>query len=72
MTRAEHVEWSKQRALEYVDHGDVVQAFSSLASDLRKHPATEDHPALQLGAMLQMSGHLSTSAEMREFIEGVN
>lgn len=37
MTRAEHLAWCKQRALEYVEAGDVPNAVSSMLSDLRKH-----------------------------------
>lgn len=70
-SRQEHVEWCKQRALAYVDRGDVQNAFASLNSDLRKHPETEDHGAIELGMMLMLAGHLSTSKQMREWIEGV-
>lgn len=36
MTRAEHLQWAKDRALEYVAIGDMNQAFASMTSDLRK------------------------------------
>lgn len=70
MTRSEHIEWAKTRALEYVDTGDTQQAFSSLASDLRKHKETENHPAIQLGMLIMMSGKLESETEMKEFIDG--
>jgi len=41
-TRAEHLAWCKERALAYVEQGDLNNAFASLISDLRKHPETED------------------------------
>lgn len=71
-TRAEHIAWCKQRALEYVDAGDLSQAFTSMTSDLGKHPETAGHSAINLGMGLMMGGHLSTESEMREFIEGFN
>jgi hypothetical protein len=71
-TRAEHLKWCKQRALEYCDMGDVAQAFASMSSDLGKHPETENHAAIQLGTMLLIAGHLNSPAEMRKFIEGFN
>lgn len=71
MTRTEHVEWTKARAVEYVDAGDPAQALASLMSDLRKHPETANHSAIELGAMLMFGGHLSTLSEVREWIEGV-
>lgn len=72
MTREEHLAWCKQRALEYVDHGDLTNAWASMASDLTKHPETEKHAAITLGTMMLMSGHLSTAPEMRKFINGFN
>ena len=70
--RVEHLAWCKQRALEYVDAGDIQQAFTSMASDLNKHPGTEGHSGIKLGMMMLMGGHLSKPAEMRSFIEGFN
>jgi len=72
MTRQEHLDWCKKRALEYVDAGDQRQAFASMASDLGKHPDTAGHTAIQLGMMLLMGGHLDTPEKMREFINGFN
>lgn len=72
MTRAEHLQWCKDRALEYVDMNDVNQAWSSIASDLRKHPETENHTAIELGMMLMIGGHLSSAEDMRKFINGFN
>lgn len=71
-TRTEHLAWCKQRALEYVEAGDVNQAFSSMASDLGKHPETEGHVAIQLGMMMLLGGHLSHPEKMRDFIKGFN
>lgn len=72
MTRAEHLAWCKQRALEYVDAGDLPQAFASMGSDLGKHEETRNHSGIQLGAMMLFSGHLDTPEKMRKFIEGFN
>jgi hypothetical protein len=69
-SRAEHLAWAKERALEYVDAGELQQAYTSMASDLSKHPDTAGHAGIELGMMLLMSGHLGTAREMREFIEG--
>jgi hypothetical protein len=70
MTRGEHLDWCKQRALAYIDAGDTPKAFTSMASDLSKHPETADHGALQFGMLLLMSGHLNSPEQMREFING--
>lgn len=71
-TRAEHLEWCKRRALQYVDAGDVQQAFASMGSDLNKHPDTRNHSGMELGMMLLMGGQLSRPDQMRRFIEGFN
>jgi len=72
VTRAGHLAWAKERALEYADMGDVAQAMASLGSDLNKHPETRGHPGMELMMMLMMGGHLSTPRELRKFIEGFN
>jgi hypothetical protein len=70
--RAEHLKWCKDRALEYVDRGDIANAFTSFTSDMNKHPQTANNVALEMGAMLMFSGNLSTERQMREWINGFN
>ena len=72
MTRSEHLEWCKKRALKYINIGDVGQAWISMVSDLGKHPETAGHTALSLGTMMLMAGHLSAPDKMRKFILGFN
>ena len=68
MTRAEHLEWCKKRALEFVDEGKMHMAFASMVSDLRKHPETENHPAIDQWAK-QIGRMVHSPEEMRKFIE---
>ena len=72
MTRQEHLDWCKKRALEYVEAGDPNQAYASMISDLGKHPETDRHSAIELGMMLLMGGQLSSAEQMRKFIDGFN
>jgi hypothetical protein len=72
MTRSEHLQWCKNRALEYCDSGDLPQAWASMASDMRKHEETRNHSAIELGTMMMLGGHLNTAEEMRKFINGFN
>ena len=73
MNRQEHLEWCKQRAYEYLDRGDVVNAWTSMCSDLGKHDETEDHPGIDLGMMMLLTDTgLRTAEETRKFIEGFN
>ncbi len=71
MTRQEHMEWAKKRALEYVDTSPS-DAFASMASDLEKHAETSGHIGVQMGMMQMMVGGLKGREEMRRFIEGFN
>jgi hypothetical protein len=72
-TRDEHLEWCKARAREYFDAGDLVNAVTSMGSDLEKHPETTiaHRPALQgliiLGGMYAMSGDAEA---VHRWIEG--
>jgi len=72
MERAEHLQWCKDRAIEYVRAGDTKQAFSSFSSDMSKHPETANHSALKLGFMLFFGGHLNSATEMEKWIQGFN
>ena len=72
MNRTEHLQWCKDRAIEYIETGDLNGSFASFSSDMTKHPETANHPALGLGNTLFFSGNLGTSSEMKKWIEGFN
>ncbi|MEO0835974.1 MAG: hypothetical protein AAFY16_08305 [Cyanobacteria bacterium J06642_3] len=72
LTRQEHLEWAKTRALEYCDQNDVLMAFQSLITDLNKHPKLQGHVGICLGMKQLKSGFLSEPEKMREFIKGFN
>jgi hypothetical protein len=70
-TREEHIAWCKERALAYVDQGDLTNALASMASDTRKHPEN-DTPTV--AALLAFEGVRCVmgddAAGMRRLIEG--
>jgi len=68
MTRAEHLQWSKTRALEYVERGDYVQAVASMISDLGKHEGTKGLQSV--AALIMLSVRDKESA--KSFVEGLN
>lgn len=72
MTRKEHLDWCKARALEYVNAGNNTDAFTSMLSDMANHEETADHMALEMGTMLLLSGNLKTPSQMRDWITGFN
>ncbi len=65
----EHLEWSKKRALEYVERGDFAGAWTSMLGDLSSNDELKNHPALELGTMLLFAGNLSNKESMKKFIE---
>jgi len=73
MTRAEHLQWCKDRAIEILDNGGTAgEAYTSFISDMNNHPETQNHSAIMLGMMLLMGGHNQTPSEMKKFINGFN
>ena len=70
MNRAEHLQWCKDRALEYVNRGDGKNAVASMLSDLRKHPETEG--SVEIGAILMFATNLNDMTAVRRFVEGFN
>jgi hypothetical protein len=69
--RARHLAWCKERALEYVKRGDLVNALASMASDVRQHPGTDTRA---MTVPLAMEGPRCVAANdqagMRRLIEG--
>ncbi|HZF24007.1 MAG TPA: hypothetical protein VE030_11155 [Burkholderiales bacterium] len=71
MTRVEHLAWAKQRALQYLNAGDLMNALASMGSDLSKHEELS-----KIGDMLFPLGMLYVQNHdvggMRRWIEGFN
>lgn len=74
MTRAEHLRWAKDRAMDYANSGDFANAFASFTSDLTKHPELTSALELQmsLGSQMFFGGMLNSLHEMSRWIEGFN
>lgn len=73
MTRAEHIEWAKNRALVYIEPGEFYNsqaAIASILSDLTKHEETMSL-ADSLGPLAIFSAMKGVN-EIRSFIEGIN
>jgi len=65
----------KERALKYVDAGDMFNAFMSMASDLPKSNSTfnvQDQCDIRWGIMLLDAGELNDPDKMRNYINGFN
>ena len=70
MNREDHLAWAKARAMEYVNRGQLTDAFASLASDFDKHPELAHHPHMLVGAQMLVAGLLDSPMKMSEWIEG--
>jgi hypothetical protein len=70
MTRAEHLDWAKKRALEYVDRGSTTEAMASMFSDLGKHLETRN--SLKIGIMIALAVNPRDPESVRRWINGFN
>lgn len=68
MTRAEHINWCKKRAREYLSQGDVQNAVASMLSDMSKHPECTVHPAISAIGMMAVLQQDASGAQ--RFIDG--
>lgn len=71
-TGREHLDWCIQRAMEYANRGDMVNAWASFASDVGKHEGTEHisgHPLLAMEMLRQVQVGAGAE-EFRRFISG--
>lgn len=68
MTRDEHLAWCKERALEYLERGELADAVASMGSDLGKHSETQCPPALLMVGALAAADH--DEKGVYEWIEG--
>ncbi len=71
MTKKEHLIWCKKRALEYVEKGELQNAFNSMVSDLGKHSETAVWYD-KVGMVLAIDECPDMPRGIREFIEGFN
>ena len=73
MTRQEHLQWCKDRAMKYVGTGDLNSAVTSMLSDLGKHDetrASSEGVLAQMGMMELMRGPSKDS--IARYIQGFN
>ena len=68
----EHTRWAKQRALELLENGDLMQAIDSMVSDLGKDPTRppEQVRLLPMIGMITRNDPALDEKKVREFIEG--
>lgn len=73
MTRQEHIQWCKERAIAEMDYyKDPSKGIISMMSDLRKHPETQSEGLMALCTMQLMTKPRMTRQEAVNFINGFN
>ena len=74
-TRAQHLQWCKDRAMQYVNSGDLVEAVTSMASDLGKHDETRSSTEGAMGALFLMAAMQAQQGDreaVKRYILGFN
>jgi hypothetical protein len=71
-TRADHIQWCKDRALEYVEFGDLDKAIASMQSDLKKHPETRLPMTIERATDIQILFRVHTKQHVIDWINGFN
>ncbi len=73
-TREEHMQWCKDRAMDYVHRGDLVNAVASMMSDLDKRPETKStgDALAALGLMAAMQATQGDRDGVERYILGFN
>lgn len=72
MTRDEHLKWCKERALEYLDRGDLSNAVTSMLSDLEKHAETKAIAKSMASYGMFLLMYRRDTTAIRGFIKGFN
>ena len=73
-SREEHIQFCKARAMEYVEHGELLNAVTSMMSDLEKHEETRSTgKALSaLGLLAAMQAQQGDRQAVERYILGFN
>jgi hypothetical protein len=70
-TAREHLDWCVERAMEYANEGDMLDAWASFGSDCLKHEGTRYIPYHELYGM-EMLRQVQVGAGTREFRDFVS
>lgn len=72
-TREQYVQWCKDRAMEYVERGDLLEGVTSMMSDMDKRDDTKLKGALgALGIHAAMQAQQGNRDMVERFILGFN
>jgi hypothetical protein len=72
ISREDHLQQSKDRALALVEQGDFDQAIASMISDLKKHPQISIHPKVEQALLISILFKRPDKRELIKWINGFN
>ena len=72
MTREEHLKSCKDRAMEYVKSGNLLEAVTSKMSDIRKHPEMQGGALDMLGLVAAQQAQSGDRDGVIRYIQGFN
>ena len=74
LTRQEHLQWCKDRAMEYVKEGNLLEAVTSMMSDLAKHPEMKarGEALAMLGILAMQQAQQGDTDAVKRYIQGFN
>lgn len=73
MNRTEHLQWCKDRALQYLNNGQIAEGMASFTSDMSKHEGTDKTLNNGLSQPLILMAMMSNNqAECIRCVEGFN
>lgn len=71
--RGEYLQWCKDRAMEYVNRGELLEGVTSMMSDMEKRDDTKLGPALSgLGIHAAMAATQGNRDMVERYILGFN
>lgn len=70
LPRADYLAKCKAAAILLLDAGKFGKAWEGFYNDMKKHPHTALHPALNSGQVMFQSGTFKSTNDMRKYIEG--
>lgn len=72
-TRADYLQWCKDRAMEYVRRGELLEGVTSMMSDMEKRDDTKLGPALSgLGIQAALQATQGNRDMVERYILGFN
>lgn len=68
MNKADHLNAARKRAIRLAEEGELIEAYTSMVTDLLQHSETKKHPDLEAFKIMLQTGNLNTKEKMISFL----